>query len=116
MNLRGKGRFKLIIVISIIAELLVAFINIKFSADDFYIWAPHNIWLIVIFAVLVGILIVCKIIEHNQSVRTRSRKFQKVFRDNGGYEAIVDEMKVSLRQHDYKTFNKLKRIAEDMEK
>ena len=49
-------------------------------------------------------------------MRTRSRKFQKVFHDNGGYEAIVDEMKVSLRQHDYKTFNKLKRIAEDMEK
>lgn len=116
MNIRSRGVFKLIIGISIIVELIIAYLINKLSEDEFNIWAPHNIWLIIIFVALVFVLIICKIVEHNQSERTRSKKFQKVFRDNGGFEAIVDEMKLSLRQRDYKTFNKLKRIAEDLEK
>lgn len=116
LNLRGKGIFKTIIIISILADVLVAFLINKFSASDFDLSAPHNIWMIIILVVLVLVLIVCKIIEHNYSVKTRSRKFQKVFRENGGFETIVDEMKDCLRKHDYKSFNKLKRIAEDFEK
>lgn len=116
MNLRGKGVFKLISIITIILDIIVNFLINKFSSSDFDFSAPHNIWAIVIFAISALTLIVCRILEYNYSVKTRSKRFQKVFQENGGFEAIVDEMKDCLKKHDYKSFNKLKHIAENFEK
>ena len=114
--LKHKTKFNIAIIVSIILDVIIGFIINKISSDEFDITAPHNIVLLLILAVLIVALIVCKIIESSNSTRAKTKRLQKAFQDNGGYEAVVDEMKNCIKKHDLKSMKELKKMVDIIER
>lgn len=114
--LKHKTKINVVIIISIILDVIIGFMINKISSDEFDITARHNIVILVILSVLIVALIVCKIIESNTSTRAKTKRLQKAFQDNGGYEAVVDEMKNCIKQHDLKSMKELKKMVELIER
>ena len=114
--LKHKTKINIVIIVSIILDIVIGFMINKISSEEFDITARHNIIILVILAILIVFLIVCKIVESNTSARAKTKRLQKAFQDNGGYEAVVDEMKNCIKTHDLKSMKELKKMVEIIEK
>lgn len=116
VKLKKKTWINVIGSISIIVELIAGFVINKMSSDGFDFWSRHNIALYVVLVITVIIMMFCKFHENNVSKRAKQQKLQKAFQDNGGYEAVVDEMKNCISRHDFRTIRELKKIVDYVEK
>lgn len=105
-----------VVCVSLILDLAVAFIINKLSSDTFDFAATHNIVMCIIFIVLVLLLIIFKVAENNEPARSQRKKLQRAFQENGGYEAVVDEMKNCIKKHDLKSMKDLKKMVDMIEK
>lgn len=118
MSIKTKKKVKIdtFIIIGILVELPIGIIINIMSDKEFNLLSKHNIILFAILAVLVIILIVCRLTENHVSKHMERKRLQKAFQDNGGYEAVVEEMKICIQKHDYKTIRELKKIVDFVEK
>ncbi len=113
---KNKRAINAVLIISMILDIFIGFIINKISDAAFNLRSTHNIVLLVIFVVAIIALICCKLIETSSSTRLKNKKLQKAFQDNGGYEAVVDEMKSCIKKHDLKSLKELKKMVDLIEK
>lgn len=116
MRFRTKFIINILFVVSILLDLGINYLINIFSQDDFNLFATQNIISGIILILLIIIYIIIQVLLKNDVTKNPKKKLQKVFQDNGGYEAIVDEMKTCIEKHDYKSIKELKKIAEYIEK
>lgn len=113
---RNKFLIDVVVIIAIVVEIVIGYIINKISDAEFNLLSKHNIILLVILVILVSILIGCKLIENHASKHIQKKRLQKAFQENGGYEAVVEEMKSCIKKHDYKTIRELKKVVDFVEK
>lgn len=109
-------KIKITIIVSIILDVAIAIVVNEISSGKFDITAQHNIVMAVLLVVLILALIVTKIIESGVSTRARNKRLQKTFQDNGGYEAIAEEMKNCIKRHDLNGIKEIKKMVDIIER
>ena len=102
--------------VSIMLELAISFFLNKLSQEGFDILAPRNIIIFVVFCVLTISYIVCHMILKNYTGKNPQKRLQKAFNEQGGYEFIVNEMKLCIEKRDYKNAKKLTKLANFIER
>lgn len=113
----NKKRINIIFIVSLLLDIVIGFLINIVSQEDFYIFDGHNIVVVAVLAVIICAYIILNIIiRASGHSKTKSRRLQKAFQDNGGYEYVVDEMKRCIRNHDYKAIKSLKKVVEIVEK
>lgn len=113
---KNKKSINIIIVIGVIADVLIGFLINKVSEEKFNLLDTHNIWVCSVLVLLVLVYIFCQIFLKDDSTKVKNKRMQKAFQDNGGYEAVVEEMKSCIEKHDYKSIKELKKIVDYIEK
>ena len=104
------------IALSMVIDVIISILINILTQEEFNIFSKHNLILCGILVFLVILLIICNIIQHNAAPQTKSRKLQKAFQENGGYEVVVEEMKKCFVEHDAKSLKDLKKMIELIEK
>ena len=114
--LKNKKVLNFIFVISCLLNIAICyFINIT-SQETFNLFDTHNIIICIVFVLIVIAYILCQIAIKTRSPKSHNKRLQKAFQDNGGYEAVVNEMKTCIENHDYKSFRELKKMVDVIEK
>ena len=113
---KHRKAINIVIALTIIAESLLSVVINLLTQGEFSFLSRHNIVLFIIFIVLIVLLIVFNIIQYNIGPKTKTKRLQKAFQENGGYEVVVDEMKKCFREHDMDSLKDLKKMIEIIEK
>ena len=113
---KPKKCINIVYLASIILDLVIGFFLNKISQDGFDIGAPRNIIIFGVFGVLTIGYIVCLMILKNYTGKNPQKRLQKAFNEQGGYEFIVNEMKLCIEKRDYKNAKKLTKLANFIER
>ena len=114
--IKNKIILNIILACSIVVDVIIAIIINILTQEAFNLFSKRNLILCAILVILIILLIVCNLVQHNTAPQTKSRKLQKAFQDNGGYEVVVEEMKKCFQAHDAKSLKDLKKMVDLLEK
>lgn len=117
MNLlRHKNKITIIYAISVIIDIVIAYIVNQISQETFDFTSIPNIILGILLVIFTVIYIICQILINKEPKKSKNRRLQKAFQENKGYETVVDEIKKCLQKHDYKNAKQLKKFIDYVEK
>ena len=113
---KNKLLLNFLLAASIVIDVLIAIIGNILTQEAFNLLSKRNLILCAVFVVLVILLIICNLIQQNATPQNKTKKLQKAFQDNGGYEVVVEEMKKCFQTHDAKSLKDLKKMVDLLEK
>ena len=117
MNLlKHKNKITIIYAISVVADIVIAYIVNLISQEKFDFKSTPNVILGILLVLFTIIYIICQILIHKEPKKSKNKRLQKAFQENNGYETVVDEIKKGLQNHDYKNAKQLKKFIDYVEK
>lgn len=117
MNFLHKNNcmFNILLAISIVLDIGAGIVSNWVAEDVFSLKDTHDMVILLILCALVAALIILKILENYYVTHIRKREIQAVFKRDGGFEVITEEIKKSIKDHDFATVRELKQIADIFE-
>ena len=113
---KNKVLIHSLMALSEVVDVITGVIVNLITQEGFNIFSPHNLVLCGILVFLVAVHIICGIIQHNVSTKTRNKRFLKAFQDHGGYDAIAEEMKECIKHRDYRSMKDLRKMVDLVER
>ena len=110
-----KSIVHILFIAGIILDFCIGFFINKVSQEEFNLLSTSNIITGIVLSVLITAYIVIQVVLKKDIAKNPSKKLQKAFQDNGGYEVVVDEIKSCIEKHDYKNVKELKKIVKYIE-
>ena len=105
-----------IIALHEVLDIIIAVIVNLVTQDEFTLFSLHNLVMIGILVFLVAAHILCAIIQHNASSKTRTTRLLKAFQEHGGYDTVAEEMKDCIKRRDYRSMKDLRKMVDLVER
>lgn len=104
------------IALSEILDFIIAVIVNLITQESFTLFSTHNLIMCGILVFCIAAHIICGIIQHNASPKTRNKRFQKAFLDHGGYDVLAEEAKDCIKRRDYRSLKDLTKMVDLLER
>lgn len=104
------------IALSEILDFIIAVIVNLITRENFSLFSTHNLIMCGFLIFCVAAHIICGIIQHNASPKTRNKRFQKAFLDHGGYDVLAEEAKDCIKRRDYRSLKDLTKMVDLLER